>query len=77
MVVGGKKAAAGKEEKEQQQKKKLWDVDGDKRGLLQRFATLFVEPRRRFYINPAEGSRRSAEPGVIELVMKAVEKQHS
>ncbi|OMP81651.1 hypothetical protein BK809_0002644, partial [Diplodia seriata] len=49
----------------------------EKKGLLQRFATLFVEPRRRFYINPAEGSRRSKEPGVVELVMKAVEKQQS
>lgn len=76
----GKKAAVKKEtagKEEDKEKKRLWDVDGDKRGLLQRFATLFVEPRRRFYISPAEGSRRSAEPGVIELVMKAVEKQHS
>ncbi|KAF4540878.1 60s ribosomal protein l6-1 [Lasiodiplodia theobromae] len=77
VAVEKKKKDAGKGGKEGEEKKKLWDVDGDKRGLLQRFAALFVEPRRRFYINPAEGSRRSAEPGVIELIMKAVEKQHS
>ncbi|KAH7058842.1 hypothetical protein B0J12DRAFT_651717 [Macrophomina phaseolina] len=45
----------------------------EKKGLLQRIVAVFVEPRRRFYINAAEGSRRSAEPGVVEMVMKAVE----
>lgn len=44
-----------------------------KKGVVQRIVSLFVEPRRRFYINAAEGARRSAEPGVVELVMKAVE----
>ncbi|GME41450.1 hypothetical protein GTA08_BOTSDO12804 [Neofusicoccum parvum] len=43
-----------------------------RKGLVQRIAGVFVKPRRRFYVNAAEGSRRSAEPGVVELVMKAV-----